>query len=31
MYKHSIDKVNRNVIFKGNSREVLEYVEELER
>ncbi|WP_265207392.1 tRNA 2-selenouridine(34) synthase MnmH [Clostridium sporogenes] len=31
MYKHSIDKSNRNVIFKGNSREVLEYIEELER
>lgn len=31
MYKHSIDKSNRNVIFKGNSIEVLEYIEELER
>lgn len=31
MYKHSMDKSNRNVIFKGNSIEVLEYIEELER
>lgn len=31
MYKHSIDKSNRNVIFKGNNIEVLEYIEELER
>lgn len=32
MYKHSIERSNRNVIFKGNSKEeVLEYIEELER
>ena len=31
MYKYCIDKSNRNVIFKGNSREVVEYIEELER
>lgn len=31
MYKHSMDKSNRNIIFKGNSREVLEYIEELEK
>ncbi|EJO5347281.1 tRNA 2-selenouridine(34) synthase MnmH [Clostridium botulinum] len=31
MYKHSMDKSNRSVMFKGDSREVLEYIEELER
>lgn len=31
MYKHCIDKSNKNIIFRGNSREVLEYVEELEK
>ncbi|MEQ8199724.1 MAG: tRNA 2-selenouridine(34) synthase MnmH, partial [Clostridiaceae bacterium] len=31
MYKHSIGKSNKNVLFKGDSREVLEYIEELER
>ncbi|GKX67284.1 tRNA 2-selenouridine(34) synthase MnmH [Inconstantimicrobium mannanitabidum] len=31
MYRHSIEKSNGNVIFKGNSFEVLEFVEELER
>lgn len=30
MYKHSIDKSNRNIIFKGNSREVIEYIKDLE-
>lgn len=30
MYKHSLDKANRNVIFRGNSSEVLAFVEELE-
>lgn len=31
MYKHSINKNNKNIIFKGNSREVLEYIEGLEK
>lgn len=31
MYKHSLDKSNKNIIFRGNSGEVLEYIEELER
>ncbi|GKU30218.1 tRNA 2-selenouridine(34) synthase MnmH [Clostridium folliculivorans] len=30
MYKHSLDKANRNIIFRGNSREVKEFVEGLE-
>lgn len=31
MYKHFIDKANREVIFRGNSGEVLEFVEGLEK
>ncbi|GFP76622.1 tRNA 2-selenouridine(34) synthase MnmH [Clostridium fungisolvens] len=30
MYKHSLDKANRNIIFRGNSREVIEFIEGLE-
>ncbi|GFZ30353.1 tRNA 2-selenouridine synthase [Clostridium zeae] len=31
MYKHSLEKANRNIVFRGNSREVLEFVEGLEQ
>lgn len=31
MYKHSIERSNRNIIFKGNSKEVMEYIADLER
>lgn len=31
MYKYCIEKSNRNVIFTGNSKEVVGYLEELER
>ncbi|QAA32995.1 tRNA 2-selenouridine(34) synthase MnmH [Clostridium manihotivorum] len=30
MYKHSLDKTNRNIIFRGNSKEVTEFLESLE-
>lgn len=30
MYKHSIDKSNRNVIFRGNKNEVIQYINYLE-
>lgn len=30
MYKHSIDKSNRNIIFRGNIEEVIQYVNEIE-
>lgn len=31
MYKHSLLKSNRNIIFKGNRSEVMEYIQKLER
>lgn len=30
MYKHSLKKSNRNIIYSGNSSEVIEYIEKLE-
>ena len=30
MYKHSIEKSNRNIVFKGNSSEVIQYINEIE-
>ncbi|MGG7175946.1 tRNA 2-selenouridine(34) synthase MnmH [Clostridium paraputrificum] len=31
MYKHSMEKSNRTILFKGNAKEVLGYIEEIER